>query len=187
MLRYHVKSRARAAVSLFHLEPKQSSVQPCWLAHALFGFQRNFCSRILPQHCLTMEYAQKHAKQSPGAQNCSKQQQVKSHSSYQPQTSHSERSGELTERAVNAVQKLSFQRWLQIAREVFRKDSRKDAWISSYQESNKLMQRINSKCSSSKTKSRNTQSNSKSTQTNSKLRKKNVYWATNKRSVNFSQ
>ena len=92
-----VKSRARAAVSLFHLEPKQSSVQPCWLAHALFGFQRNFCSRILPQHCLTMEYAQKHAKQSPGAQNCSKQQQVKSHSSYQPQTSYSERSGGLTE------------------------------------------------------------------------------------------
>ena len=94
---FFVKSRARAAVSLFHLEPKQSSVQPCWLAHALFGFQRNFCSRILPQHCLTMEYAQKHAKQSPGAQNCSKQQQVKSHSSYQPQTSYSERSGGLTE------------------------------------------------------------------------------------------
>ena len=32
----HVKSRARAAVSLFHLEPNQSSSQPCWLAHALW-------------------------------------------------------------------------------------------------------------------------------------------------------
>ena len=42
------------------------------------------------------------------------------------------------------MQKLSFQRWLQIATEVFRKDSRNDA--------NKLMQRINSKCSSSKNK-----------------------------------
>ena len=84
------------------------------------------------------------------------------------------------------MQKLSFQRWLQIATEVFRKDSRKDAWLSSYQESNKLMQRINSSCSSSKTKSRSTKSNSKSTQVHSRLRKKNVYWATNKRSVNFS-
>ena len=84
------------------------------------------------------------------------------------------------------MQKLSFQRWLQIATEVFRKDSRKDAWLSSYQESNKLTQRINSSCSSSKTKSRSTKSNSKSTQVHSRLRKKNVYWATHKRSVNFS-
>ena len=37
-----------------------------------------------------------------------------------------------------------------------------------------------------KTKSRSTKSNSKSTQVHSKLRKKNVYWATHKRSVNFS-
>ena len=84
------------------------------------------------------------------------------------------------------MQTLSFQRWLQIATEVFRKDSRNDAWLSSYQESNKLMQRIKSSCSSSKTKSRSTKSNSKSTQVHSRLRKKNVYWATHKRSVNFS-
>ena len=86
------------------------------------------------------------------------------------------------------MQKLSFHR-LHIATEVFRKDSRKDAWLASYQESNKLMQRINSNCSSSKTKSRSTKSNSKSksTQVHSRLRKKNVYWATHKRSVNFSQ
>ena len=124
--------------------------------------------------------------QSPGAQNCPKQHQVKSHSSYQPQTFYSERSGGLTECAVNAVQKLSFQRWLQIATEVFRKDSRNDAWLSLYQESNKLMQRIKSSCSSSKTKSRSTKSNSKSTQVHSRLSKKNIYWATHKRSVNFS-
>ena len=72
-----VKSRARAAVVLFHLEPKQSSGQPCWLAHALFGFERNFCSRILPQHCSTMDYAQKHAKSVSWCSNCSKQQQAK--------------------------------------------------------------------------------------------------------------
>ena len=84
------------------------------------------------------------------------------------------------------MQTLSFQRWLQIATEVFRKDSCNDAWLSSYQESNKLLQRIKSSCSSSKTKSRSTKSNSKSTQVHSRLRKKNVYWATHKRSVNFS-
>ena len=76
----------------------QCSSPPCWLAHELFGSQRNFCSRILPQHCSTMEYAQKHAN---SVSWCSKLFQATasktSHSFYQPQSLYSERSGGLTE------------------------------------------------------------------------------------------
>ena len=132
-----VKSRARAVAVLFHLEPNQSSDQPTCAPLALWQLKGTFRSRLLPQHCFTMEYAQKHAN---SVSWCSKLFQATasktSHSSYQPQSLYSERSGG----AANKVQTQPSRGFTEP--KVFRKDSCKSAWLLSYQESNELLHQL---------------------------------------------
>ena len=107
--------------------------------------------------------------QSPGAQNCFKQQQAKQVTpliNLKVSTANvvADSRSELQTTCKNST----FKQWLQIATKVFHKDSRKDPWLSSYQESNKLLQRIKSSCQNSeKSRSTQTSSNAKTTQNNS--------------------